>query len=294
MVRDRIRSTVGGLAAVALLAGLVTASPAGAQAAIRPNPPFDPTFNPGGTPGIVATNFGATPEQIGAEPSDMALQADGKVILAGSRFESIDSRPGILERFTAGGEPDPTFGTGGIVTLPDPIANVGVDDGGRIVVSDTTGVHRLLPNGDPDPSFTPFDPGTANPPITIVDLAVLPTGEVLIAGQQSPGDPPAPLAVVKLLPTDHSPRRSRPVGSRRASSVPPAASAPPPSRRGPTDRWSWPVPPRCSASRRPAPSTRRSRPAVPSPTTTRSPLSPPALPAVSPSSATRRRCPGER
>jgi hypothetical protein len=108
MSRDRFRQLCRGLSVPLLLCGVLVGSATAASAAPRPAVPYDPTFTPAGAPaGIVTTNFGATPEQLGAEVADMALQADGKIVIAGSRFETVDQRPGIVLRYEANGTPTP-------------------------------------------------------------------------------------------------------------------------------------------------------------------------------------------
>jgi uncharacterized delta-60 repeat protein len=76
----------------------------------------------------------------------MALAPGGKVVVAGASK---------IVRFTADGKPDPSFGSGGVVSVPRPtggvfvLSGVAVDSLGRVVV---VGLTRPLPtNSTPDP-----------------------------------------------------------------------------------------------------------------------------------------------
>lgn len=116
---------------------------------------LDPTFGNGG---FVTTPFGMG--------NDLVIQPDGKILVTGSLYDSIDHL--VLIRHLSNGERDPSFGSNGIVLLPDqPYTAVGwriaLQSDGKIVVA---GGHnftapqpsdlilvRFLPNGQLDPSF---------------------------------------------------------------------------------------------------------------------------------------------
>jgi uncharacterized delta-60 repeat protein len=149
----------------------------------------DPTFGTGGTvltrvPG--RTIFGHA----------VALQADGKVVVAGE-FLGAGGYDFLLLRYTTAGALDATFGTGGIVVTDlggdDRADGLAVQPDGRIVVAGGSRVGgnsmfaavRYLANGTPDASF-------GNQGVVLDDIgdslddanavAVLDDGTLLLAG----------------------------------------------------------------------------------------------------------------
>jgi uncharacterized delta-60 repeat protein len=141
-----------------LVAGFAT-STAGidsdfAVARYNPDGGLDQGF---GTGGIVTTDLGTQSDDARA----IAIQPDGKIVLAGSAGEDIG-----MARYTADGSPDPTFGNAGqtITDLgfEDVAAGVALTSAGGIVVAGyTIGTRRnndfLLvryrPDGDLDTAF---------------------------------------------------------------------------------------------------------------------------------------------
>ncbi len=101
--------------------------------------------------------------------------------------------------FAAPGEPDPGFGTGGVVTggLLDEFGQVTVDGLGRTVVvgreSDSIAIARYLANGAPDPAFSSngrADLAIAAVSGVFVDVRVLADGSIVAIGQRrTTGDP---------------------------------------------------------------------------------------------------------
>jgi uncharacterized delta-60 repeat protein len=99
--------------------------------------------------------------------TSLAIQADGKILLAGSRADPVESASDIaLVRLTPDGSLDSTFGVGGAVLTDlgfdsEQANDVALQSDGRIVVVGSTGVvHesdiaviRYDANGVPDPSF---------------------------------------------------------------------------------------------------------------------------------------------
>ncbi|HTG46195.1 MAG TPA: hypothetical protein VK646_00890 [Actinomycetota bacterium] len=157
----------------------------------------DTTF--GGT-GKVAT---AVSDVESAAAYAVALQPDGKLIVAGTAF--IDDQVSALVRYDTDGTLDPTFGTGGIVTdASSPQADaVVVQPDGKIVSGGT--IEQSKPNGGArfrfslarfstggsiDPSFgtdgwvrTGFGPRPYDPNYQFLNaLAVQPDGRVIAAG----------------------------------------------------------------------------------------------------------------
>ena len=105
---------------------------------------LDPSFGAGGlSVTSVATNDLA---------SSAALQADGKIVVAGQADDVV-----VIARYDATGARDATFGVAGIArdVVPWPIGFVAVDANGRIVVlrQDGFDVARLLPDGVLDATF---------------------------------------------------------------------------------------------------------------------------------------------
>ncbi|HEX4611208.1 MAG TPA: Ig-like domain-containing protein, partial [Urbifossiella sp.] len=152
---------------------------------------LDPTFGTGGRAGA---GFGAL--QV---VNDVALQADGKLILAGTT--GLTNQDFAAARLTADGQPDPTFGTGGQTTIDfgaeDSVARVAVLPGGAIVLAGSKdrpqpvgpsvlddAVARLTPGGSLDPAFGVG--GSDLFPYSGFDfvngLAVSPDGQAVIVG----------------------------------------------------------------------------------------------------------------
>ena len=123
----------------------------------NPNGSLDATF---GTGGKVVTAFSPAAETA----NELALQADGKILVAGNFFstatQSVDF---LVARFNANGLLDSSFGSGGIVGInqgsTDIFHAIVVQPDGRIIAvgrtsdDDQAMAVRLLPNGAPDTSF---------------------------------------------------------------------------------------------------------------------------------------------
>jgi uncharacterized delta-60 repeat protein len=157
---------------------------------------LDSTFDGDGT---VTTDFGGRSD--GAD--DVAIQADGKIVAAGSGFPAqVRPLDFALARYNRDGTLDTTFGDGGKVLTtfePDSIdgANaVVIQPDGKIVAAGSTrrgptrefAVARYLPNGSLDVSFD--GDGLAVTPISsgiIFDLALQPDGKLVAAGWSNPG-----------------------------------------------------------------------------------------------------------
>lgn len=127
---------------------------------------------------------------------DVALQADGKVVVAGGHLPL----PMFLARYLPGGALDPSFGTGGIAepALPGLVetfpAAIALDGDGRIVVAATSGsalrsmtVFRLDAGGALDATFgtagvTTIDPSGDGTGGYSADLALQPDGKPVVLG----------------------------------------------------------------------------------------------------------------
>jgi uncharacterized delta-60 repeat protein len=133
-----------------------------ALARLLPSGTLDPTFGSGGR---VTTDLDGFDDSAAA----VAVLADGAIVVAGSSIAGDGVRDAVVLRYLSDGSLDPTFGSGGIATLdfglrPAAVYRVLVQYDDKLVVAGsaqdgadaTTGelaVARLLPDGDPDPSF---------------------------------------------------------------------------------------------------------------------------------------------
>jgi uncharacterized delta-60 repeat protein len=123
----------------------------------------DGTPVPGfGLDGLVTVNFGASSSDPSDYLRDIALLADGRVLLAGtSAVDSPLGYGGALAAVTAAGALDPQFGVDGKLTDPAryDYAKVTAQGNGRFLVgaydspSPSFFVARRLGDGDPDPTF---------------------------------------------------------------------------------------------------------------------------------------------
>jgi uncharacterized delta-60 repeat protein len=183
----------------------------------------DRSFGPGGQ---VVTDVGG----LSNEAQNVVVQpADAMIVISGSSRNPGSNGVGIhhhtdLARYRPDGQPDPTFGTGGTLTLD---AFVGADlavqpDGALLLVgtADTTpptappgsvtelSVIRLEPDGTPDETFG--DNGTVNVSVTGrssatgdpgrdsgAALALQPDGRIVIAGATA--GPNSNFAIARLL-----------------------------------------------------------------------------------------------
>jgi uncharacterized delta-60 repeat protein len=148
------------VAAVCVCLGAMTAGagakPTGKPAKTKAGAPgeLDPSFGRGGkvTEAFPAENAGSTgpkyelPFEFTPGHLQMAQAPGGKVVVAGATK---------IVRYLADGKLDPSFGQGGVVTVPRPtgsvfvLAGVAVDSQGRVVLA---GLTRPLPtNSTPDP-----------------------------------------------------------------------------------------------------------------------------------------------
>lgn len=162
-----------------------------------------------GAAGSVDTSFGGgvivTPVGVSEDYANaVAVQADGKVLVAGSTATSQGTQFSVVRHLRDGGL-DPSFGQGGKVVLPmgtrgnDGVAALAVQPDGRIVLAGSSdqgasgmdfALLRLLPDGQPDPSFgsggkliVDFFGGTDRARA----LALLPDGRIVVGGEAHSG-----------------------------------------------------------------------------------------------------------
>lgn len=152
----------------------------------------DPTFGQGGA---AITDLGGSADAANA----VALQPDGKVLVAGSTWNGEDHDVALL-RFGASGQLDPGFGTGGkAVTAIGSSQDLGVallQPGNKIVVVGRTlgssgfdvGVVQYAGPGAPDPGFgrggkVSVSVGTGDDLAS--GAALQPGGKLIVAGSSS-------------------------------------------------------------------------------------------------------------
>jgi uncharacterized delta-60 repeat protein len=179
---------------------------------------FDSTF---GTAGKVVKQLGS-----GASPrsfaGSIALQGDGRIVVAGDASDSSTHPSLLVARLTAGGSFDSSFGSSGAVTTQmgvgaTPYTNgsaLGIQSNGKLVVAgdatDSSGrnqflVARLNPDGGFDSAFgssgrvltqlgggaTPFSGGDA--------LVLQGDGKVVVAGDATNGTGMRSVLVARLI-----------------------------------------------------------------------------------------------
>jgi len=159
------------------------------------NGTLDKTFS---NDGVVTTQIGRDDDQAQA----IALQENGKIIVAGYAFNGQDS-DFALARYNSDGSLDLEFGLGGIVVLPIGSGNdiahaVAVQVDGSILIagsaSGTSGsvgaIARILENGSSDHSFG-YDgvvfSGSGRDSV-VRDLLIQENGSILVTGQYTDRD----------------------------------------------------------------------------------------------------------
>ncbi len=169
---------------------------------VRYEPDGDLDTGFGGGDGKVITSFPDTR----LEGGDVALQPDGKIVVAGSYEDVTDPMSPVSDfmaiRYTPDGQLDDSFAGDGIATVDfggpsDFGSGIAIDDGGIVLggtvgepmVSDL-GVARLDENGDPDNSFSNDgrDTADAGGGEQGNDIAVQENGEPIIVGSALPDD----------------------------------------------------------------------------------------------------------
>ena len=168
---------------------------------LRADGTFDPKF---GGRGHAATDMGGADDTA----YGLAVLPDGSAVLGGSSNNAM-----AFAKFTANGDLDTTFGTGGRATFAvgtsDVIGAVALDHQGRIVAAGSSGNEvvalRLMPNGAQDASFGGGNAVVVNAlaartdlgvPDHTVGLAVQADDSVLVANRTPGGD----FGLVRLTP----------------------------------------------------------------------------------------------
>ena len=192
------------LLAVLVAAGVITAALPAARGDL------DPTFGSGGK---VTTDFGGNETAWG-----LAVQADGKAVVAGTRFDPGPSDDFVLARYTARGALDTAFDGDGKVTTDfggrsDGADDVAIQPDGKIVAAGSGfpapvrpldfALARYNRDGSLDGTFgdggkvlTTFEPNSIDGANAVV---IQPDGKIVAAGSTRSG-PTREFAVARYLP----------------------------------------------------------------------------------------------
>jgi uncharacterized delta-60 repeat protein len=169
---------------------------------------------PNGTPDSSFGSGGSVLVPIGknAYADAIALQSDGKIVVAGTGRSTVTGTPlGLAAvRLTTGGQLDPSFGSGGIAVVPvgsNAVANaVAIQPNGEILLGGTatSGANqfvaaRLTSAGAPDASFGSGGVEAFGPTAAAWGMALQPNGDVVLAGQETYKGTQAYMAA-RLLP----------------------------------------------------------------------------------------------
>lgn len=186
---------------LALLAGAL-GSPLGPASAVEGVDWLDSSF--GG--GLQTLDLSAGRDSA----AEIAVQADGKVLVAASVNEGQSPSAIAVLRFLPDGRPDGEFGTNGRALLENrgtPTIGMAIQEDGRILVGANTGygfnVIRLDASGRPDPSFNASHVTFGIPRAMSVEysaLALGPGGRVVVAGSFHTAENSRGLVVVRLDP----------------------------------------------------------------------------------------------
>ena len=185
----------------------------------------DPAF--GGGDGIATKTIGTS-----AQAFDVAMQRDGRIVLAGVALNGSGNGSFAVARFRANGTLDPSFGSGGVTKLKVGKSSIAlglaIDSRRRIVLAGSGGsglgsgvLVRLTPRGRRDHSFGGGD-GVARGPrglkfTVFTDLAIQRNRKIVVTGLGGdvPGLAGEPWAELPARPAN---RRRLPVGAHASSS----------------------------------------------------------------------------
>jgi uncharacterized delta-60 repeat protein len=177
------------------------------QSALATPGSLDPTFGNGGS--VFATIPALNPDVHG-----LAIQPDGKILMAGTTFGPDSTQDFAVARLNPDGSVDTSFGTNGIVAIPfDNFADeyaraVGIQSDGKIIVAGHVqfgspgwdfGVVRLNANGTIDTSFGIGGKVKVNIGGNdfVNDMILQPDGKIVITGTMRP-TPNTDVPVVRL------------------------------------------------------------------------------------------------
>lgn len=157
-----------------------------ALARLNPNGSLDPSFD---VDGKQTTDF--NPDSI-SNATAVAIQRDGKIVVAGSVRVGADGWDSGLARYDADGSLDRSFAGDGTLTtgLGGSTCAVALQPDGKIVLAGQAGLARYLADGSRDPSFT--DDGTLARLVgSVHTVAIRADGKIVVAG---------PSALARYLP----------------------------------------------------------------------------------------------
>jgi uncharacterized delta-60 repeat protein len=151
---------------------------------------IDSSFGDNGD-GIVTTQFG----EGAAYGNSVAIQQDGRIVVAGSLFSSSGNKFAIAQ-YKPNGRLDTAFGNmGKIITNPvsgSQAYSVALQSDGKIVVAGTSGgrfcIIRYNKNGKSDNSFATNGTALFFPQGSIAAVAIQPDGKIVAAGYASNND----------------------------------------------------------------------------------------------------------
>jgi uncharacterized delta-60 repeat protein len=158
---------------------------------------FDPSFGSGGKKVV---DLGHTEEAF-----DLAVQPDGKLVLAGTR----DHSQALVVRLNPDGSPDSSFGNGGVVVVPVALGfAVALQADGKILVGAGSfgdlAVLRLLPDGRVDTAFGSEGRAFANfgGADVAFALTIQPDGKIVAVGRTNlpPSTEAGDFAVARFNP----------------------------------------------------------------------------------------------
>lgn len=150
---------------------------------------LDPSF--GGT-GIVRLASGDAP--LGSQGFGVAIGADGGIVVAGVRRDSVTEDSGILVRFKADGTRDTTWNAGAIVAVSKTrFVGVHAVDGDAVVAAGTDATQTLTSyallkrtaTGVPDPAFGTVGLSTFGLGFRARGSARLPNGAIALVGDST-------------------------------------------------------------------------------------------------------------
>ena len=169
-----------------VVAGFTTSATTGADfAVVRYNTDgsLDSTF---GTGGIVTTDF----DGLDDKAADVALQQDGKIVVAGTATIAANSTAIAVARYNTDGTLDSTFGTGGKVTTQigqfDLATREVIQPDQKILVAGANGFEmaRYNPNGSLDTTFGTGGTVQDFPDGGAQAVALRPDGTIVLAGTE--------------------------------------------------------------------------------------------------------------
>lgn len=183
-----------------IVVSVVTVTLASSGLAAAGDGHLDPSFSGNGK---VTTPFAG-----GAYARDVAIQDDGKIVVAGAAAGDLGTGAFALARYESDGSLDATFGVGGRVTTVvggaggDEAEAVAIQADGKIVAAGTAGgqrfaVVRYETDGTPDPSFGTDGIVKTNLSAGLdlgYDLLIQPNGKIVVAGSAGTRRPEFALA----------------------------------------------------------------------------------------------------